>query len=60
MGLARDMALRLNSPRKFLNLLVNTARRLIYDKGVGIGGAAIEDLLKPTSSVPTMVCFCDK
>jgi hypothetical protein len=35
---------------------VHAARRLIYEKKYLINGAAIEDLLKDQSLVPTSVC----
>ena len=57
MGLVRDMTARVTKVRKFLARLVNSARELIYKKAVPIGGAAIEGLLKSTSSVPTVVRF---
>lgn len=38
---------------------VYAARRLIYEKNVQVNSSAIEDLLRETSSVPTMVCIPD-
>ncbi|KAF9543337.1 hypothetical protein CPC08DRAFT_755956 [Agrocybe pediades] len=40
--------------RKFLIDKVTEARRKIYNLAVGINGAAVQNLLKPSSSVPTM------
>jgi len=56
MGLKLDMAFRLNHVRKFLSGLVASARTAIYKHARSIGGSVIDRILKPTSSVPTMVC----
>jgi hypothetical protein len=37
---------------------IATARRLIYEKNYLVHGTAVEDLLKPTSLVPTAVGPC--
>lgn len=57
MGLKRDVIFRLKNPRTFLLNLVQNARRWIYEKALSITSRVVEDLLKPTSSVPTMVCY---
>jgi len=61
MGLKPDMAFRLNHVRKFLSGLVASARDAIYKHAHSIGGSVIDRILKPMSSVPTMVSgtFCD-
>ncbi|KAF5393789.1 hypothetical protein D9757_000388 [Collybiopsis confluens] len=60
MGMIRDMALRLNEPRVFLLEKVKQARQWIYERAYGIKSAAVERLLHPTSSVPTMNAFVDR
>lgn len=55
MGLKPDMTFRLNHVRKFLSGLVASARNAIYKQARSIGGSVIDRILKPTSSVPTMV-----
>jgi hypothetical protein len=60
MGLKRDLKIRENKCR-YLGDLVQRARNLIYKKAAKITGAAVNRLLKPTSSVPTVVSryhFC--
>jgi hypothetical protein len=37
--------------------LVSMARSFIYDKAIPITGAAVEETLKSTSLVPTLVIF---
>ena len=54
-GLAADMKTRIEKARRYLGDAVNEARKSIYKLGLPIGGAAVERLLKPTSSVPTKV-----
>ena len=54
-GLVADVKTRTEKARKYLADMVNEARRAIYTLGLPIGGAAVERLLKPTSSVPTKV-----
>ena len=56
MGLKPDTTFRLNHVRKFLSDLVASARISIYKHARSIGGSVIDRILKPTSSVPTMVC----
>lgn len=55
MGMIRDATERIKSLRSYLLDTVKKARSLIYEKGFGIKSAAVEALLKPTSSVPTIV-----
>ena len=43
------------SIRMYMRNLVTKARSLIYDKAIPIMGAAVEEMLKPTSLVPTLV-----
>ena len=55
MGLSRDIRFRLTNVRRFLLDKVRRAREWIYKKGGGVTSKAVEDILKATSSVPTMV-----
>jgi hypothetical protein len=57
MGMVRDLNFRVaaNGIRKFLTNYVKIARHIIYVSAQAIGGPRVEGLLKPTSSVPTMV-----
>jgi hypothetical protein len=55
MGQIRDLAQRISNPRKILNEVVQTARSFIYRLAIPINGSAVAQLLKPTSSVPTVV-----
>jgi hypothetical protein len=57
MGLKRDTKFRLNNPRTFLLDQVQKARGWIYEKARSITSRAVEDLLKSTLSVPTLVCY---
>jgi hypothetical protein len=59
MGLVRDIRLRLTNVRRFFLDKVRRARKWIYEKGVGVTSKAVEDILKETSSVPTMVISND-
>jgi len=54
-GLVADTKTRIEKARKYLADAVNEARKAIYILGLPIGSAAVERLLKPTSSVPTKV-----
>jgi hypothetical protein len=59
MGQVRDLAQRISHTRNILYDVVQTAHRLIYQSAIPINGTAVEQLLKPTSSVPTVVrCVC--
>jgi hypothetical protein len=55
MGQVRDLAQRISHARNILYDVVQTARRSIYQLAIPINGAAVEQLLRPTSSVPTVV-----
>lgn len=55
LGLADDIAFRINNVRSFLADQVTKARNSIYKRAKPINGTDVEDLLKETSSVPTMV-----
>jgi hypothetical protein len=55
MGQVRDLAQRISHVRSILYDGVQTARRFIYQLAIPIKGTAVDQLLKPTSSVPTVV-----
>jgi len=57
MGQKQDIKFRLKNQQKFLLNQIQTARRWIYEKAQSITSQVVEHLLKPSSSVPTMVCF---
>ena len=57
LGFASDIAIRINNARTFLAEQVTKARNHIYRHAKPINGSDVEDLLKETSSVPTMVYF---
>lgn len=50
-----DMKNRLTLVRQYLFRKVAAARRHIYNFARPIGGVNVEELLKPTSSIPTKV-----
>jgi len=54
MGLARDINQRLNVQKFFFDKVLR-ACECIYKKGAGVTSKAVEDILKVTSSVPTVV-----
>ena len=56
-GHIADANIRINQARKYQNImeLVKKARKAIYEQGAPIGGVYVQRLLKPTSSVPTLV-----
>ena len=54
-GAKRDSQFREKNVRKYLLNYVCVARDAIYKNAFAIGGAIIDRLLKPTSSVPTLV-----
>ena len=56
MGTALDIRARVRTARKFLAQKVNHARAAIYEAGLKITGVFVENILKETSSVPTVVC----
>ena len=51
----QDSQFREKNVRKYLLNYVCAARDAIYKNAFAIGGAIIDRLLKPTSSVPTLV-----
>lgn len=55
MGLKPDRAFRTRNRRRYLLGNVQKARALIYKHGKGVNSTAVDNLLKATSSVPTMV-----
>ena len=57
MGLSQDFKTRLTKSRVFLMDTVRRAQKLIYKLGLPINGAAVDDLLKDTSSIPTVVSY---
>ncbi|KAJ3529674.1 hypothetical protein NMY22_g8899 [Coprinellus aureogranulatus] len=59
MGRVRDLHLRVTQSRTFLWDRVDTARFFIYKRGHGIKSTRVEDLLKETSSVPTVNAFVE-
>jgi len=56
-GAKRDSQFREKNVRRYLLDYVRTARDAIYKRAFAIGGVVIDRLLKPTSSVPTLVSF---
>jgi len=54
-GAKRDSQFREKNVRKHLLDYVRVARDAIYRRAAAIGGVVIDRLLKPTSSVPTLV-----
>ena len=56
-GAKRDSQFREKNVRRYLLDYVRTARDAIYKRAFAIGGVVIDWLLKPTSSVPTLVSF---
>ena len=57
MGLRRDMANRVKQVRVYLAEQVESARNYIYNLGRPITGTNVQNLLKETSGVPTVVSF---
>jgi hypothetical protein len=55
MGLSRDIRFRLTTLQRFLLDKVHRTQEWIYKKGKGVTSKAVENILKATSSVPTMV-----
>jgi hypothetical protein len=55
MGLVRDISARVTNARKYLGDSIRHARRFIYTLAFSIGSTKVEELLKETSSVPTLV-----
>jgi len=56
-GQISDTKIRTNQAHKYQDISesVNKARDAIYKQGVPIGGVYVQRLLKPTSTVPTLV-----
>jgi len=58
MGTALDTAFRFGRGlRKYMASAVDQARHFIYNQGVGIGSIHVDNLLKETSSVPTVASY---
>jgi hypothetical protein len=55
MGIVRDIKAKVTQARKYLGAIIRSARRQIYIFAAAIGSTKVEDLLKETSSVPTLV-----
>jgi len=57
MGHIADAKIQTNQARKYQDIIdsVNKACNAIYNQGVPIGGAYVQRLLKPISTVPTLV-----
>ncbi len=58
-GTKRDSNFRLKNVRTYLFDLVRIARNAIYKSAAAIAGTAVNQLLKATSSVPTVVSTKD-
>ncbi|KAG5634841.1 hypothetical protein H0H81_000543 [Sphagnurus paluster] len=57
MGLVNDIKFHTANPRQWLSYAVTRAREFIYKMALPIAGAAVDGLLKATSSVPTLNAF---
>ena len=55
MGWIPDSNFRISGLRKYLREKVQIARDFVYRLGHAVAGTCVDDLLKPTSSVPTIV-----
>ena len=55
MGWITDANFRIKEVRRYLHEKVQAARDLIHWLGRAVASAHVNDLLKPTSSVPTLV-----
>jgi hypothetical protein len=55
MGRYWDINFRTKSVRQYLADKVQQARRIIYQLGQAVAGTGVNGVLKPTSSVPTVV-----
>ncbi|KAF7292248.1 hypothetical protein MIND_01252200 [Mycena indigotica] len=60
MGFVRDIKSRMSNARQYLFDKVKSARDFIYNLGLSITSDKVEDLLKETSSVPTINAFLDR
>lgn len=56
LGTKIDLKSRVNDVRMYLRWKILDARTFIYEMALPITGVAVENILKPTSLVPTMVC----
>ncbi len=54
-GTKRDNSFRFKNVRTYLFSCVQIARNAIYKSAAAIAGTVVDRLLKPTSSVPTLV-----
>jgi hypothetical protein len=55
MGRHNDINFRVKAARKYLAEKVKQARNVIYGLGQAVAGTGVDNLLKSTSSVPTIV-----
>jgi hypothetical protein len=55
LGTLADTRNWISKARKYNGKSVHEARRLIYEHGIAINGAAVQHELKATSAVPTLV-----
>ncbi|KAF9237036.1 hypothetical protein BU15DRAFT_76410 [Melanogaster broomeanus] len=60
LGCLSDMSARLTKARIYLQSKINDARRAIYQLGMPVKGTAVEQILKDTSSVPTLNTFAER
>ena len=58
MGQVQDFAQQISHACNILYNVVQTVRRSIYQLAIPINSATVEQLLKPTSSVPMVVHYC--
>ena len=56
MGTKGDLKSRIDDIRVYLRQKILDARTFIYEMALPITGVAVENILKPMSLVPTMVC----
>jgi len=56
LGTKGDLKSRVNDIRVYLRQKILDARTFIYEMALPITGTAVENVLKPMSLVPTMVC----
>ncbi|KAJ7115737.1 hypothetical protein C8R44DRAFT_880156 [Mycena epipterygia] len=60
MGFVRDISARISKVRKYFGDSVRAARRHIYHAAYAIGSDKVNQLLKETSSVPTLNAFIER
>jgi len=58
MGLIPDLCARIKHARQYASNIISMARGFIYNLGKPIAGAAVEQVLKAQSLVPTVVRPC--